>query len=286
MVSYFESIIEDSIQRGDLPRDDRAHHFYQNAVRLMLEAEITAPRSVSTEPVDPLVGPSHLPHTGNPLIEGSTPILNSPPRNLRWRPYPATYPVHSDFGGHNQGYDLRHNILDQGLDCPFNSFGNAFNLEEAQPNSTFIAEALSALPPPPPVGRMTYTDHSNFEEYQLSASVHSSPDRIDHLPMPMAAADASTEFNFGGTQDPIDGFFNSDFDMITTSMEHLSSNQNQVPSVSSSAKQLEADEYSFESDVYMVSDPLDTVLERENELPSALADWSSKLDGNKFLRRR
>ena len=69
MLRLFDRITEEDRQQGNLPRDDRIHHQYKNAVRAMLKADITTDREAESHTVDFHAALSHLPVSINSSVE-------------------------------------------------------------------------------------------------------------------------------------------------------------------------------------------------------------------------
>ena len=65
----FDRIVEGDIQEGNLPRDDRIHHQYKNAVRAMLKADIMTDREAESRTANLQAALSHFPIPINSLSE-------------------------------------------------------------------------------------------------------------------------------------------------------------------------------------------------------------------------
>jgi hypothetical protein len=96
MLSSFEKIIEVEIQQGNLPRDDRIHHQYRNAIRAMLEAGIAADGKTERLATDPQAALSHSFNPINTSVEHLS-AANVPP-GMRWSPSSATDPFLPELG--------------------------------------------------------------------------------------------------------------------------------------------------------------------------------------------
>lgn len=61
MLRLFDRIVEGDIGEGNLPRDDRIHHQYRNAVQAMLKADIMTYREAESRTANPQAVLSHFP---------------------------------------------------------------------------------------------------------------------------------------------------------------------------------------------------------------------------------
>jgi hypothetical protein len=72
MLRLFDRIVEEDIQEGNLPRVDRIHHQYRNAVQAMLKADIMTDREAESRAANPQAALSHFPISINSSAEPSS----------------------------------------------------------------------------------------------------------------------------------------------------------------------------------------------------------------------